>query len=80
MKYFEAIREAQRNGKPAAELPPFDMSRLETRSVTGRLVSRFLENPRWALRPSHAVARRSRHLLLLANPQPRLAQAAALAM
>ncbi|MFP1633667.1 cytochrome P450 [Zhengella sp. ZM62] len=50
MKYFEAIREAQRNGKPAAELPPFDMSRLETRSLTGRLVSRFLENPRWALR------------------------------
>lgn len=50
MKYFEAIREAQRNAKPAAELPAFDMARLRTGSLTGRLVSRFLENPRWALR------------------------------
>lgn len=50
MKYFDGIREAQRTSKPVSELPPFDMSRLETRSLTGRLVSRFLENPRWFLR------------------------------
>ena len=50
MKYFEAIRQAQRCQKPAAELPAFDPARLETRGLSGRLASRFLENPRWLLR------------------------------
>lgn len=49
-KYYEGIRKAQKNQKPADQLRAFDPDRLRTRNLAGKLVSRFLENPRWALR------------------------------
>lgn len=48
-KYFDAIFAAQRSQKPAADLPAFDMERTRTKGLAGRLLSRFLENPLWAL-------------------------------
>lgn len=49
MKYFEAVEAAQRDQKPVDAMPPFDPERMRTRGLGGRIVSRFLENPRWAL-------------------------------
>ena len=48
-KFFDAILEAQKNQRPADRLPPFDLNRLAGGGLVGRLVSRFLENPRWFL-------------------------------
>jgi Dyp-type peroxidase family len=49
-KYYEKILTAQAGQKPTDALPPFDAERLRTRSITGKLASRFLENPRWFFR------------------------------
>ncbi|MCB1419451.1 MAG: cytochrome P450, partial [Notoacmeibacter sp.] len=48
-KFFDAILEAQKNQRPADQLPPFDLNRLAGGGLAGRIVSRFLENPRWFL-------------------------------
>ncbi len=46
-KYYQGITDAQRLQKPVDELPPFDAERLRTTKLTGKIASRFLENPRW---------------------------------
>lgn len=49
-KYYDGIRKAQAATKPGDTGPRFDMERMRTRSLIGRLVQGFLENPRWALK------------------------------
>lgn len=48
-KYYAAIHEAQAGQRPPEEMPEFDIRRLGSKGIGGRLASRFLENPRWAL-------------------------------
>ncbi|MET0574276.1 MAG: cytochrome P450 [Mesorhizobium sp.] len=60
LKYFDKIHDAQRAELPASKLPPFDLGRLRTgRGFVSRIVSKFLENPRWWL----SLLRRGRPLL-----------------
>ncbi|WP_311031378.1 cytochrome P450 [Mesorhizobium koreense] len=48
-KYYDGVREAQRNQRPVADMPPFDIERLRAKGLRAKLTSRLLENPRWAL-------------------------------
>lgn len=48
-KYHDGVLEAQRKQRPLDEMPPFDIERLRAKGLGGRLVRRFLEDPRWAL-------------------------------
>ncbi|WP_159586709.1 cytochrome P450 [Chelativorans xinjiangense] len=49
VKYYGGVLEAQKEQRPLAEMPPFDMERLRTRGMWARLAKRLLEDPRWAL-------------------------------
>ncbi len=48
-KYYDVIKAAQAVQKPAADLPAFDRERARTKGFGAKLVTRFLENPRWLL-------------------------------
>jgi cytochrome P450 len=48
-KYYDGVREAQRNQRPVADMPPFDIERIRAKGLRAKLTSRLLENPRWAL-------------------------------
>ncbi|MGN6764635.1 MAG: cytochrome P450 [Rhizobiaceae bacterium] len=48
-KYYDGVREAQRNQRPVADMPPFDIERIRAKGLRAKLVSYLLEDPRWAL-------------------------------
>ncbi|MFZ1774386.1 MAG: cytochrome, partial [Rhizobiaceae bacterium] len=48
-KYYDVIKAAQAVQKPATDLPAFDRERARTKGFGAKLVTRFLENPRWLL-------------------------------
>ncbi|MER8825472.1 cytochrome P450 [Mesorhizobium sp. M0938] len=62
-KYYDGVRRAQKDQRPAAELPAFDVERLRSTSLTGRLTNRLLQDPRWIL----ALLRRFWPMLKLGN-------------
>ncbi|HEV7251599.1 MAG TPA: cytochrome P450 [Mesorhizobium sp.] len=48
-KYFDGIRRAQNAQPPASELPAFDLYRLSSGGLVGRLLGSLHEDPRWLL-------------------------------
>ncbi len=49
LKYFDAIRAAQKNQRPLAEMPPFDLGRIRKTGLIERIVGSLFEDPGWAL-------------------------------
>ncbi|ESY03074.1 cytochrome P450 [Mesorhizobium sp. LNJC399B00] len=49
LKYFDAIRAAQKNQRPLSEMPPFDLGRIRKTGLIARIVGSLAEDPRWAL-------------------------------
>ncbi|TIV22563.1 MAG: hypothetical protein E5V99_26845, partial [Mesorhizobium sp.] len=46
LKYFSAVRAAQKSQRPVAEMPPFDIYRLRSK---GGIAGFLLGDPRWLL-------------------------------
>ncbi|MDX8491907.1 cytochrome P450 [Mesorhizobium sp. VK22B] len=52
LKYFAAVRAAQKSQRPVVEMPPFDINRLRARDgIASRITGFFLSDPRWLLAP-----------------------------
>ncbi|MDX8447402.1 cytochrome P450 [Mesorhizobium captivum] len=50
LKYFAAVRTAQKSQRPVVEMPPFDINRLRARDgIASRIAGFFLSDPRWLL-------------------------------
>ena len=50
LKYFAAVRAAQKSQRPVAEMPPFDIYRLRSKSgIASRIAGFLLGDPRWLL-------------------------------
>ncbi|RUU00480.1 cytochrome P450, partial [Mesorhizobium sp. USDA-HM6] len=50
LKYFAAVRAAQKSQRPVVEMPPFDINRLRARDgIASRIAGFFLTDPRWLL-------------------------------
>ncbi|TJW17956.1 MAG: cytochrome P450 [Mesorhizobium sp.] len=49
IKYFDALRKAQKSQRPLSEMPPFDLGRLRSKGFAARIAGFFLEDPRWLL-------------------------------
>ncbi|UCI05721.1 cytochrome P450 [Mesorhizobium sp. B1-1-8] len=50
IKYFAAVRAAQKSQRPIAEMPPFDINRLRSKDgLASRIAGFFLSDPRWLL-------------------------------
>ncbi|OHV88182.1 cytochrome P450 [Mesorhizobium sp. ORS 3428] len=49
LKYFSAVRAAQRAQRPVIEMPPFDINRLRSKGLASRIAGFFLSDPRWLL-------------------------------
>ncbi|RAZ74299.1 cytochrome P450 [Mesorhizobium atlanticum] len=64
LKYFAAVRAAQKSQRPVAEMPPFDIYRLRSKSgIASRIAGFLLGDPRWLL----ALLRRFRPNLGFGN-------------
>jgi len=49
IKYFDAIRAAQKSRRPLSEMPPFDLERLRSKGLAARIAGLLFNDPRWAL-------------------------------
>ncbi|PBC04751.1 cytochrome P450 [Mesorhizobium sp. WSM3860] len=49
LKYFAAVRAAQKSQRPVAEMPPFAIDRLHAKGLASRIAGFFLSDPRWLL-------------------------------
>ncbi|RUX96497.1 cytochrome P450, partial [Mesorhizobium sp. M2A.F.Ca.ET.040.01.1.1] len=50
LKYFSAVRAAQKSQRPVAEMPPFDIYRLRSKGgIAARIAGFLLGDPRWLL-------------------------------
>ncbi|RWB21515.1 cytochrome P450 [Mesorhizobium sp.] len=50
LKYFAAVRAAQKSQRPVVEMPSFDINRLRARDgIASRIAGFFLSDPRWLL-------------------------------
>ncbi|RVD59136.1 cytochrome P450 [Mesorhizobium sp. M2D.F.Ca.ET.185.01.1.1] len=50
LKYFAAVLAAQKSQRPVADMPPFDINRLRSKSgIASRIAGLFLGDPRWLL-------------------------------
>ncbi|PBC09522.1 cytochrome P450 [Mesorhizobium sp. WSM3859] len=50
LKYFAAVRAAQKSQRPVAEMPPFDIYRLRSKGgIASRIAGFLLGDPRWLL-------------------------------
>ena len=49
IKYFDAIRAAEKSQRPLSEMPPFDLGRLRSKGVASRIAGFLFNDPRWAL-------------------------------
>jgi hypothetical protein len=50
LKYFAAVRAAQKSQRPVAEMPPFDIDRLRSKGgIASRIAGFLLGDPRWLL-------------------------------
>lgn len=49
IKYFDAIRAAEKSQRPLSEMPPFDLGRLRSKGVASRIAGSLFNDPRWAL-------------------------------
>ena len=63
IKYFDAIRAAQKSQRPLSEMPQFDLDRLRSNGIAARIAQFFLDDPRWLL----ALLRRFRPNLAIGN-------------
>ncbi|RAZ88630.1 cytochrome [Mesorhizobium hawassense] len=50
LKYFAAVRAAQKSQRPVADMPPFDINRLRSKGgIAARIAGLLLGDPRWLL-------------------------------
>lgn len=49
IKYFDAIRAAEKSQRPLSEMPPLDLGRLRSKGVASRIAGFLFNDPRWAL-------------------------------
>ncbi|MDG4854033.1 MULTISPECIES: cytochrome P450 [unclassified Mesorhizobium] len=49
LKYFAAVRAAQKSQRPVAEMPPFDIDRLRAKALASRIAGFLFNDPRWLL-------------------------------
>ncbi|RWK11824.1 cytochrome P450 [Mesorhizobium sp.] len=49
LKYFAAVRAAQKSQRPVAEMPPFDINRLRAKGLASRIAGFLFSDPRWLL-------------------------------
>ncbi len=49
IKYFDAIRAAQKSQLPLSKMPPFDIERLRSKGFAARLAGSLFNDPRWLL-------------------------------
>ncbi|UVK36998.1 cytochrome P450 [Mesorhizobium sp. AR10] len=49
IKYFDAVRAAQKSQRPLSEMPPFDLGRLRSNGLASRIAGFLFKDPRWAL-------------------------------
>lgn len=74
IKYFDGVREAQRTKKPLALLPRFDLERLRTSGLGGKILGTLLAEPLWLLgllRRFKPIARIGRFVLVTRNDDVR---------
>ncbi|MDX8464388.1 cytochrome P450 [Mesorhizobium sp. VK23B] len=49
LKYFAAVRAAQKSQRPVADMPPFDIDRLRVTGLASRIAGFLFSDPRWLL-------------------------------
>ena len=50
LKYFDAVRAAQKNQRPVVDMPPFDIDRLRSKGgLAAWIAGALLGDPRWLL-------------------------------
>ncbi|MGX8007562.1 cytochrome P450 [Mesorhizobium sp. ORM8.1] len=49
LKYFDAVRAAQKAQRPVVDMPPFDLNRLASKGLVSRIAGYLLGDPRWLL-------------------------------
>ncbi len=50
LKYFDAVRAAQKAQRPVVDMPPFDLNRLAAKGFASRIAGFLLGDPRWLLK------------------------------
>ena len=50
LKYFDAVRAAQKAQRPVVDMPPFDLNRLAAKGFASRIAGLLLGDPRWLLK------------------------------